>query len=141
VCLIYVVARYDNNFFPQLLAAVFFSVYEFMKHTLPFTTHLAPLNHMVSASIAEVGACLIRVPTEVIKTRMQASSYGTLGKSSLSAAKLVLSQDGWLGFYRGIASTVIREVRPNTRNQSFKVKSLSLCRFRLRLCNSPSTNC
>ena len=56
-------------------------------------------------------ACLIRVPTEVVKTRMQTSTYGSLAGSSLAAAKLVLSQEGLRGFYRGFGTTVMREVR------------------------------
>jgi solute carrier family 25 (mitochondrial S-adenosylmethionine transporter), member 26 len=53
---------------------------------------------------------LIRVPTEVIKTRMQTSIYGSLGSSSFSAAKLVLFNDGLSGFYQGFGITVMREV-------------------------------
>lgn len=53
---------------------------------------------------------MIRVPTEVIKTRMQTSTYGTLGSSSFSAARLVLSSVGLSGFYRGFGITVMREV-------------------------------
>jgi solute carrier family 25 S-adenosylmethionine transporter 26 len=35
-------------------AAVFFSTYEAMKKSLPLPSHLAPVNHMLSASVAEV---------------------------------------------------------------------------------------
>lgn len=55
-------------------------------------------------------ACLIRVPTEVIKTRMQTSTYGALGASSFASARLVLANDGLRGFYRGFGITVMREV-------------------------------
>lgn len=95
-----------------------------MKQTLPIQ---GPLNHMVSASIGEVvcfrpslslprphvlqAACLIRVPTEVIKTRTQTSSYGTSAASSLASAKLLLQNDGIKGLYRGFGITVMREVR------------------------------
>jgi hypothetical protein len=34
-------------------AAVFFSTYEALKDALPFHDHLAPVNHMLSASTAE----------------------------------------------------------------------------------------
>ncbi|KAG5653746.1 hypothetical protein H0H81_010833 [Sphagnurus paluster] len=91
-------------------AAVFFSTYETMKKHSPLPQHLAPVNHMLSASVAEVTACLIRVPTEVIKTRTQTMTYGALGKSSLAAAKQVLANDGWSGFYRGFRSTIMREI-------------------------------
>lgn len=91
-------------------AAAFFSTYEMMKAHLPLPEHLAPLNHMFSASMGEVAACLIRVPTEVIKTRTQTSAYGDLGRSSLAAARQVLSNDGWKGFYRGFGTTIMREI-------------------------------
>ena len=56
-------------------------------------------------------ACSIRVPTEVIKTRTQTSTYGPAAQSSLAAAKLLLSTEGIRGFYRGFGSTIMREVR------------------------------
>ncbi|KAG6884087.1 hypothetical protein C0993_001511, partial [Termitomyces sp. T159_Od127] len=71
----------------------------------------APLSSF-SASLASPplqAACLIRVPTEVIKTRTQTMTYGALGRSSLAAARQVLLNDGWSGFYRGFRSTIIRE--------------------------------
>jgi solute carrier family 25 S-adenosylmethionine transporter 26 len=55
-------------------------------------------------------ACLIRVPTEVIKTRSQTSSYGALANSSLATTKQVWKADGLKGFYRGFGITVMREV-------------------------------
>jgi hypothetical protein len=62
---------------------------------------------------------LIRVPTEVIKTRMQTSVYGTSGSSSFSAARLLLLKEGLLGFYQGFGITVMREVnqaQPNVND-------------------------
>ncbi|KIM41005.1 hypothetical protein M413DRAFT_445768, partial [Hebeloma cylindrosporum] len=91
-------------------AAAFFSTYETMKKVLPMPENLAPVKHMIAASVAEVAACLIRVPTEVIKTRMQTSTYGALGQSSFAAARLVLVNNGLRGFYRGFGITVMREI-------------------------------
>ncbi|KAG2362839.1 S-adenosylmethionine transporter [Suillus spraguei] len=90
-------------------AAAFFSTYEAMKHSIPLHGQLAPVNHMLSASVAEVAACLIRVPTEVIKTRTQTSMYGA-SASSFKAATLVLEHDGIRGFYRGFWTTIMREI-------------------------------
>ncbi|TFY71980.1 hypothetical protein EVG20_g1030 [Dentipellis fragilis] len=90
-------------------AAVFFCTYDTLKRTLPTPPHLAPLNHMISASLGEIAACMIRVPTEVIKTRAQTSSYGALADSSLGAAKLLWKAEGIKGFYRGFGITVMRE--------------------------------
>lgn len=53
---------------------------------------------------------MIRVPTEVIKTRMQTSTYGDLTRSSLAGAKRVLADEGIRGFYRGFGTTIMREI-------------------------------
>lgn len=52
---------------------------------------------------------MIRVPTEVVKSRTQAASYG-IAAGSLYAAKRVLQDSGFRGFYRGFGSTIAREV-------------------------------
>jgi solute carrier family 25 S-adenosylmethionine transporter 26 len=71
---------------------------------------------MISASIGECAACLIRVPTEVIKSKMQINA---IGSSSLSSTiRTVLSErDGRAvgsnvlgGLYRGLGITLMREV-------------------------------
>ncbi|KAF9242672.1 mitochondrial carrier domain-containing protein [Melanogaster broomeanus] len=91
-------------------AAIFFSTYEMAKQSLPLHGQLAPLNHMISASIGEIAACLVRVPTEVIKTRTQTSSYGSAATTSVAAAKIVLRHEGIKGFYRGFGTTIMREI-------------------------------
>jgi len=55
-------------------------------------------------------ACLVRVPTEVIKSRTQTSTYGPLA-GSLHSARMTYAKDGLRGFYRGFGTTVMREVR------------------------------
>lgn len=93
-------------------AATFFTTYEAMKnnHLPRFFPSLPPsLIHMLAASSGELAACLVRVPTEVIKTRAQTSAYG--GKTgSLEAAKMVWRSEGIRGFGRGFGMTVAREV-------------------------------
>ncbi|KAI9058524.1 S-adenosylmethionine transporter [Trametes sanguinea] len=91
-------------------AAVFFCTYDTLKRMLPLPTEYAPVTHMIAASVGEVAACSIRVPTEVIKTRTQTSTYGSAAQSSLAAARMVLSTEGIRGFYRGFGSTVMREI-------------------------------
>ncbi|XP_018589610.2 mitochondrial S-adenosylmethionine carrier protein isoform X3 [Scleropages formosus] len=56
-------------------AAAFFVTYEATKSLLRFSAdpRIAPLAHMIAASLGEIVACLIRVPTEVVKQRAQAS--------------------------------------------------------------------
>ena len=72
-----------------------------------------PLEHMAAASIGEIAACAVRVPTEVVKQRAQASQY----KSSMAALKAILEMRhavGALGvfreMYRGWNVTVLREI-------------------------------
>ncbi|XP_053153789.1 S-adenosylmethionine mitochondrial carrier protein isoform X3 [Hemicordylus capensis] len=56
-------------------AAAFFVTYEYMKAMLhtDASPYLAPVTHMLAASFGEVVACLIRVPSEVVKQRAQVS--------------------------------------------------------------------
>lgn len=72
-----------------------------------------PLVHMVAASLGEVAACAVRVPTEVVKQRAQASQHPT----SLSALMHILAQRHakglagvWRELYRGWGITIMREV-------------------------------
>ncbi|BGP25477.1 S-adenosylmethionine transporter [Rhodotorula toruloides] len=94
-------------------ASLFFTSYELSKEVLPKlfprlgTTELAPILHMIAASLGEVAACMVRVPTEVVKQRSQTGSKGT---RSWDVAKAVWRREGLNGFYRGFGSTVAREI-------------------------------
>lgn len=56
-------------------------------------------------------ACVVRVPTEVVKTRSQTSAFGgTSAISSLISARKTFEAEGFSGFYRGFGITVMREV-------------------------------
>ncbi|KAF8952430.1 hypothetical protein BDZ97DRAFT_1996906 [Flammula alnicola] len=56
--------------------------------------------NFAAAAAAFSTACLIRVPLkEVIKTRMQTSTYGALSGLSLAAAQLVLANNGFRRFW------------------------------------------
>ncbi|CDZ97436.1 s-adenosylmethionine transporter [Phaffia rhodozyma] len=92
-------------------AAAFFTTYEYLKTSLSKDTSLpSAFVHMTAASGGELAACLIRVPTEVIKTRAQTSAYGTSSAGSLNAAKSVWREEGLRGFSRGFGMTVAREI-------------------------------
>ncbi|KAI0850065.1 mitochondrial carrier [Daldinia vernicosa] len=110
-------------------AAFFFCTYEGVKGVLAKRrsihgelgtgagagkTWQAPLEHMLAASLGEVAACAVRVPTEVVKQRAQA---GLHGGSSAAALGAILSQRRdigltgvWRELYRGWGITVMREV-------------------------------
>lgn len=92
-------------------AAAFFVTYEELKKHIPaFLPDNTPgLNHMLSASGGEFVSCLIRVPTEVVKSRTQTGAYGA-GSSSLTTAINTLRYEGVRGFYRGFGITIAREI-------------------------------
>ena len=86
---------------------------------------IEPLEHMLAASVGEVVACGVRVPTEVVKQRAQARGGGAgagVGKGAGGGGSLkVLSEIlerrkviGWRGLvgemYRGLGVTIMREV-------------------------------
>ncbi|KAL9051791.1 MAG: hypothetical protein Q9162_005785 [Coniocarpon cinnabarinum] len=103
-------------------AALFFVTYEGTKSYLNKTWRSTrgrdeylrdSAIHMAAASIGEVAACAVRVPTEVVKQRAQASQH----PSSLAAFRYILSlreSNGfgamWSQLYRGWAITIFREV-------------------------------
>lgn len=69
--------------------------------------------HMLAASLGEVAACSVRVPTEVVKQRAQAGHHRT----SAEALKAILRSRGevgvlgvWRELYRGWGITIVREV-------------------------------
>ena len=68
---------------------------------------------MVAASVGEVAACAVRVPTEVVKQRAQAvqapSSIAAL-RSILDLRRSVGLKGLWRELYRGWSITVLREV-------------------------------
>ncbi|QSZ35909.1 hypothetical protein DSL72_007031 [Monilinia vaccinii-corymbosi] len=103
-------------------AALFFCTYEATKTALArrrdasgahVSARGSVIEHMVAASLGEVAACAVRVPTEVIKQRAQAGQYS----SSLLTLQAILGQykhigitGVWRELYRGWSVTIMREV-------------------------------
>ena len=106
-------------------AALFFISYEWTKDVLSRQQRLRngvsvqqeqwidPIKHMAAASVGEIAACAVRVPTEVVKQRAQAMEY----RSSPAALAAILAQRKAIGaygvfreLYRGWNITVMREV-------------------------------
>ncbi|KAH8168928.1 mitochondrial carrier protein [Sarocladium implicatum] len=103
-------------------AAFFFCTYEAAKGVLGPRFINPALNggsdvageamtHMVAASLGEVAACAVRVPTEVVKQRAQAGHHGG---SSSAALRAILTSGSplrvWRELYRGWTITIFREV-------------------------------
>ncbi|CAM9435657.1 unnamed protein product [Choristocarpus tenellus] len=84
-------------------AALFFSAYETSKGVFGSTS---PVSHMAAASIGEMVACLVRVPTENVKQKMQAGLHA----SAPDTIRAVLGEAGPLGLYTGFLTTVMREI-------------------------------
>lgn len=73
------------------------------------------VSHMTAASLGEAAACLVRVPTEVIKAKMQTASKGDATLTGTIRLVLTEERHGPLGFvtgglYRGFGITLMREV-------------------------------
>ncbi|KAL1883962.1 S-adenosylmethionine transporter [Diaporthe australafricana] len=72
------------------------------------------VDHMLAASLGEVAACSVRVPTEVVKQRAQAGQHGGSSLSSLLAILGRRREVGlpgvWRELYRGWGITIMREV-------------------------------
>ncbi|XP_006630715.2 mitochondrial S-adenosylmethionine carrier protein [Lepisosteus oculatus] len=89
-------------------AAAFFVTYECVKSLLGSSEspYVAPVTHMVAASLGETVACLIRVPSEVVKQRAQACPSSSTYQVLLGT----LREEGVRGLYRGYKSMVLREI-------------------------------
>ena len=99
-------------------AAFFFCTYETTKHLLskPYGSGSGggAAVHMLAASLGEVAACAVRVPTEVVKQRAQAGQHGGSSRGALGAILGQFRTRGiagvWRELYRGWGITVFREV-------------------------------
>jgi solute carrier family 25 S-adenosylmethionine transporter 26 len=68
---------------------------------------------MMAASLGEVAACAVRVPTEVVKQRAQAGQYPSSAAALMGIVgqwRLVGMTGVWRELYRGWSITVMREV-------------------------------
>lgn len=89
-------------------AALFFCSYEKAKGVIGSATGRGRDDSIVvaaSSSVGEAMACLVRVPTENVKQKMQAGVH-----SRTSDCLRAIMADGPAGFYRGFGTTVMREI-------------------------------
>ncbi|TWU75648.1 S-adenosylmethionine transporter [Metarhizium rileyi] len=96
-------------------AAFFFCTYETTKQFLRAHTAVPEVvTQMAAASLGEVAACAVRVPTEVVKQRAQAGLHGGSSRAALGAILSRRKAGGlgavWRELYRGWGITVFREV-------------------------------
>jgi len=99
-------------------SAVFFTVYDRMKRTLegqiPLELRhsgnlLTACKDAISACVADISACSVRVPCEVVKQRMQTLQFSH-SRLFLYDTLQSVGAEGARGFYVGFGATVKREV-------------------------------
>uniref|UniRef100_A0AC35TUV0 S-adenosylmethionine mitochondrial carrier protein n=1 Tax=Rhabditophanes sp. KR3021 TaxID=114890 RepID=A0AC35TUV0_9BILA len=88
-------------------SAVFFLTYKSLKQ-LPGKE--SPLIDALSASGAEVAACIVRVPTEHVKQLAQTSRYKEAKGNLSQIVRAEIKLNGVMGLYRGYISTICREI-------------------------------
>ncbi|KAJ9177707.1 hypothetical protein P3X46_012896 [Hevea brasiliensis] len=89
-------------------SALFVGVYEPTKQKLlrMFPENLSAVAHLTAGAIGGVAASLIRVPTEVVKQRMQTGQFA----SAPDAVRLIVSKEGFKGLYAGYGSFLLRDL-------------------------------
>ncbi|XP_010526619.1 PREDICTED: S-adenosylmethionine carrier 1, chloroplastic/mitochondrial [Tarenaya hassleriana] len=89
-------------------SALFVGVYEPTKQKLlkTFPEHLNAVAHLTAGAIGGFAASLIRVPTEVVKQRMQTGQF----TSAPDAVRLIASKEGFRGLYAGYGSFLLRDL-------------------------------
>lgn len=101
-------------------ASLFFITYETTKSLLAARSGntqeggmRGAATHMLAASLGEIAACSVRVPTEVIKQRAQAGQHATSAaalRAILSSRREIGLAGVWRELYRGWGITIVREV-------------------------------
>lgn len=89
-------------------SALFVGVYEPTKQKLlkMFPENLSAAAHLTAGAIGGLAASLIRVPTEVVKQRMQTGQF----TSAPDAVRLIVSKEGFKGLYAGYGSFLLRDL-------------------------------
>jgi solute carrier family 25 S-adenosylmethionine transporter 26 len=86
-------------------AALFFGTYEFAKQYVPET----PFGHGQAAVAGEVVSALFKVPFEVVKQRLQASTSHAPDRA-WNVVRTVYGREGVRGMYAGLGATLAREI-------------------------------
>lgn len=89
-------------------SAIFVGVYEPVKQKLQelFPEHLSSVAHLTAGAIGGAAASLVRVPTEVVKQRMQTGQFS----SAYGAVRSIASKEGLGGLYAGGGAFLLRDL-------------------------------
>ncbi|XP_027089484.2 S-adenosylmethionine carrier 1, chloroplastic/mitochondrial-like isoform X1 [Coffea arabica] len=89
-------------------SAIFVGVYEPTKQMLlkSFPESLSALAHLTAGAVGGVASSIVRVPTEVVKQRMQTGQFS----SAPNAVHCIVAKEGFRGLYAGFGSFLLRDL-------------------------------
>ncbi|CAL9195413.1 unnamed protein product [Musa hybrid cultivar] len=89
-------------------SAIFVGIYEPTKQKLlrVFPENLSAFAHLTAGAIGGAASSFIRVPTEVVKQRMQTGQF----TSAPNAVRLIVAKEGFRGLYAGYSSFLLRDL-------------------------------
>ncbi|KAJ4701021.1 S-adenosylmethionine carrier 1, chloroplastic/mitochondrial [Melia azedarach] len=89
-------------------SAIFLGVYEPVKQKLLKTIpeNLSAFAHLTAGAVGGAASSLVRVPTEVIKQRMQTGQFA----SAPDAVRRIVRSEGFKGLYAGYGSFLLRDL-------------------------------
>ncbi|KAB2083299.1 hypothetical protein ES319_A05G256600v1 [Gossypium barbadense] len=89
-------------------SAIFLGVYEPAKQKLlkALPENLSAFAHLTAGALGGAASSLVRVPTEVVKQRMQTGQFA----SAPAAVRLIVAKEGFRGLYAGYGSFLLRDL-------------------------------
>ncbi|XP_021902577.1 probable S-adenosylmethionine carrier 2, chloroplastic isoform X2 [Carica papaya] len=89
-------------------SAIFLGVYEPAKQKLLKTLpeNFSALAHLTAGALGGAASSIVRVPTEVVKQRMQTGQFA----SAPDAVRLIVAKEGFKGLYAGYGSFLLRDL-------------------------------
>ncbi|KAL7594686.1 S-adenosylmethionine carrier 1, chloroplastic/mitochondrial [Lactuca sativa] len=89
-------------------SAIFIGVYEPTKQKLLkiCPENLSALAHLTAGAVGGAASSIIRVPTEVVKQRMQTGHFA----SAPDAVRLIVAKEGFKGLFAGYSSFLLRDL-------------------------------
>ncbi|PWA43298.1 Mitochondrial carrier domain-containing protein [Artemisia annua] len=89
-------------------SAIFIGVYEPTKQKLlkSCPENFSALAHLTAGAVGGAASSIIRVPTEVVKQRMQTGHFA----SAPDAVRLIVAKEGFKGLFAGYSSFLLRDL-------------------------------
>ncbi|KAI1974091.1 hypothetical protein LOZ33_000648 [Ophidiomyces ophidiicola] len=97
---------------------IFFGTYEYSKRHMLDAGINPSLSYFAGGLIADLAACFVYVPSEVLKTRLQLQGRynnpffqsGYNYRSTLDAFRTIIKQEGFFALYSGFKATLLRDL-------------------------------